>query len=181
MKNTFLILIASFTVLSACELRQKTDSNPNLEEAALPSMVELSSEGELVPMELEASFTSDNKTFVYSFTYDPNLLNLTEAVLEKSSPAGPSFLVEGGTEISGYTAWLSDLEMVPQLSAVQIFGRNKVYRYSYQEALCTIHRSVIESLEEGLVLELKACPAQDAELGLEALESLLNGIRLGAE
>lgn len=181
MKKTSLILLALFTLLSACELRQKTDSEeqafaPNMESETL--MVELSSEGELVPMDVEASFMSDNKTFAYTFSYDPNLLNLTEAVLDKASPAGPSFLVEGGAEITGYTVWLADLEMIPQLSAVQLFGRYQVYRYAYVEGLCTIERAVVEDSEEGLVLELKLCPAQDAELGMEAFEALLTGLRL---
>lgn len=181
MKKTSLALLAFVTLLSACELRQKP--NPE-DEALLPSpepetlMVELSSEGELVPMDLEASFMSNNKTFSYTFTYDPNLLNIVETDEKAASRPGAHFLVEGGAEITAYSLWLADLEMVPQFSAVQLFGRYQVYRTAYPEGLCTIERAVVEDSAEGLVLELKLCPAQDAERGMEAFEALLTRLRL---
>lgn len=175
MKNLILVLSLFSLVLTACEVRQKPD-----EEAFVPSsgLVELSSEGELVPLMLEASFMSDHETFSYSLSYDGNLFQLMDANLEGSSLYGPDFKVEGGTEITGYTEWLSELDIVPELASSQLWGRYQVYRYSVPDGLCTLDKAVIEHKEEGLVLQVRTCPDQDGVQGKEALEALLTGLRL---
>lgn len=176
MKTQLLVLSLFTLVLASCEMRTK----PTEEEATLPSsdLVELSSEGELVPLMLEASFMSDHETFSYSLSYNGNLLNLVDTNLQGSSVYGPDFMVEGGTEITGYTEWLSELDVVPELAASQLWGRYQVYRYSVPDGLCTLDKAVIKHFEEGLVLQVRTCPDQDGVQGKEALEALLTGLRL---
>lgn len=175
MKNLILVLSLFSLVLTACEVRTKTD-----ESAALPSdqLVELSSEGELVPLMLEASYMSDHQTFSYSLSYNGNLLKLMDTQLEGASSYGPSFAVEGGSEITGYTEWLSELDIVPELASSQLWGRYQVYRYSVPDGVCTLDKAVIEHKEEGLVLQARTCNSEAAVEGKEALESLLTGLRL---
>lgn len=177
MKNLFIILALFSLVLASCEVRQKPDTSES-EDTSQSGMVELSSEGELVPLMLEASFMSDYQTFAYTLNYDANLLELVDERLKGASFTGPSFKVQGGTEITAHTEWLADLDMVPELAAAQLFGRYQVYRYSFPEGLCTIERAVVQDSEEGLVLDLRVCPAQEAEVGREALIALLTGLRL---
>lgn len=177
MKKSFLILALFSLFLAACQSAEPVEDTtvtPN-DEAAL---VELSSEGELVPMQVEASFMSDHQTFAYSFKYDSNLLALTDVALDGASLTGPSFQVNGGTQITGYTEWLSELEVVPELAASQLFGRYQVYRYFVPDGLCTLDTAVIQDSEEGLVLQLHICPDQDAIQGKQAFESLLTSLRL---
>lgn len=178
MKKLFLVLALFSLVLASCEVRQKPSIDESEDTSDESALVELSSEGDLVPMMLEASFMSDYQTFSYTFNYDANLLELMDEKLKGASFTGPSFKVQGGTEITGHTEWLADLDMVPELSAVQLFGRYQVYRYAFPEGLCTIERAVVQDSEEGLVLDLRVCPAQDADLGRGALEALLTGLRL---
>ncbi len=176
MKKLFLALTLVSLSLAACQTAApEEDTFTEPDESA---MVELSSEGVLVPMEVEASFMSDHKTFAYSFSYDSNVLSLTDEQLEGASVTGPSFTVVGGTEITGRTEWLSELDIVPQLAASQLYGRYQVYRYFVPDGLCTIDTAVVQDSEEGLVLELRICPDQDAEQGKQAFESLLTGLRL---
>ncbi|MEK9159159.1 MAG: hypothetical protein AAB383_00365 [Patescibacteria group bacterium] len=176
MKKTLLALSLFTLVLASCEVRTKS----NEEEAALPpaELVELSSEGELVPLMLEASFMSDHQSFSYSLSYDGNLLKLMDTDLQGSSVAGPDFKVEGGTEITGYTEWLSELDVVPQLAASQLWGRYQVYRYTVPDGICSLDKAVIQHKEEGLVLQVRTCSDQDGVQGKEALEALLTGLRL---
>ncbi|MFA4814950.1 MAG: hypothetical protein WC924_02115 [Candidatus Gracilibacteria bacterium] len=178
MRKLFLFLVLFSLLLSACQVRQKSDESESENTPDEIGMVELSSEGELVPMMLEASFMSDNQTFAYTFNYDANLFQLMDERLQGASVLGPSFKVEGGTEITGYTTWLADLDVVPELAAAQLFGRYQVYRYAFPEGFCTVERAVVQDSEEGLVLDLHVCPAQDAVLGKEALEALLTSLRL---
>ena len=176
MKNHLLALVLFSLVFTACQVRQKSSE----EEASLPDvgLVELSSEGELVPLMLEASFMSDHETFSYSLNYDGNLLKLVDGSLNGALAYGPSFMVEGGTEITGYTEWLSELDVVPQLASSQLWGRYQVYRYSVPDGICTLDKAVVEHKEEGLVLQVRTCNGQDAVQGEEALEALLTGLRL---
>ncbi len=175
MKNLILVLSVFSLVLTSCEVRTKSD-----ESAALPStqLVELSSEGELVPLMLDASYMSDHQTFSYSLSYNGNLLRLMDTQLDGASSYGPSFSVEGGTEITGYTEWLSELDIVPQLASSELWGRYQVYRYSVPDGICTLDKAVVEHREEGLVLQVRTCGDQDAVQGKEALEALLTGLRL---
>lgn len=177
MKNLFLAFALFSLSLAACQTQQTSEEVIPVENDD-SAMVELSSEGVLVPMQVEASFMSDQQTFTYSFSYDSNLVSLTEERLTGASLGGPSFKVAGGTEITGHTEWLSELDIVPQLAASQLYGRYQVYRYFVPDGLCTLDTAVVQDSEEGLVLQLRICPDQDAEQGKEALESLLTGLRL---
>ena len=177
MKKPILALVLFSLVLTSCEVRHKAEEE---EAAVLPStqLVELSSEGELVPLMLEASFMSDHQTFSYTLNYDGNLLKLMDGNLEGATSHGPNFKVEGGTEITGYTEWLSELDVVPQLASSQLWGRYQVYRYSVPDGICTLDKAVVEHMEEGLILQVRTCANQDAAQGKEALEALLTGLRL---
>lgn len=175
MKNFILVLSLFSLLLTSCEVRQKPDEEANVPNSGL---VELSSEGEFVPLMLEASFMSDHETFSYSLSYDGNLLQLMDTNLEGSSIYGPDFKVEGGTEITGYTEWLSELGVVPELASSELWGRYQVYRYSVPDGLCTLDKAVVQHEEEGLVLQVRTCEGQDDVQGKEALESLLTGLRL---
>ncbi|MFA6024512.1 MAG: hypothetical protein WC777_04855 [Candidatus Gracilibacteria bacterium] len=170
----FSLLVLSSLLFTACQVREKTDESPVDEEV----FVELSSEGGLVPAQLEASFMSDHQSFSYSFRYDSSLLQVLDTPLEGASKFGASFQVTGGAEIIAMSEWLSDLDIVPELSASQVWGRNQVYRYLVPEGVCTLDRAVIRSAEEGLVIQMRLCPGDDAELGKEAFESLLTGVNL---
>lgn len=177
MKNLFLALTLASVSLLACQTQEVPEEVTPIETDD-SAMVELSSEGVLVPMQVEASFMSDHKTFSYSFNYDSNILSLSDERLTGASIAGPSFNVVGGTEIVGRTEWLSELDIVPELAASQLYGRYQVYRYFVPDGLCTLDTAVVKDSEEGLVLQLRICPNQDAEQGKQALESLLTGLRL---
>lgn len=148
----FLILMSLFAF--ACE----TDS-ASKEEA----VVELASETKS-DFILRASFMSDEKSFVYTFDYDGNLLKLVDEQFEGASDFGPSFMVEGGAEITGSTVLNADPER--PLNGDTVFEND-----------CEVHYSVNETGgSESLVLRLAICDGDDVNNARNAFESLQEGL-----
>jgi hypothetical protein len=172
MKNILIALSLLSILLTGCEIREKPQDT---EEA---SQVDLSSDAE-VPQMLEASFMSANQTFAFTLNYDGNMMQLMDSALSAAvSNIDPNFKVSNGATLVGFTAWASEVEMVPELSAAKLYGHYQVYRMSFPDGICTVDQAVVPHLEEALVLRVKTCPDQDSAVSLDALESLLNGLQI---
>lgn len=168
--STFLFLGLLFTACSSAAQESQT-SVLNVANRSADNTVPLS-------LPLEASFMSDYGSFAYYLKYNGYLLELIDLRLQGASEFGPSFNVDGGTEITAHTIWLSELPPVSERGAVQLVGHSKVYRSSFEEFSCTVKKAVVEHREEALVFQLRLCSGDDGSLGDTALTSLLENLRL---
>lgn len=173
MKIRLLVLFSCLFLLIACSTEVQS-----ADETKTNTTVELASEVVNTERPLSASFMSRGQTFSYSFAYDGNLLKMMDYPLSDDSKDGPNFLMDDGTEITGATWMLSDLTWVPELSAVELHGKQQVYRYQYSDSGCEREKAAIMSESEGLVLQLKVCPGQDFTKAEKAFESLLDGLSM---
>lgn len=174
MKTRFALLVLVSLFFSACQSQETVPETESTEGAS----VQLASTLDTMP--LQASFMSVYQSFAYSFNYNGTLLKLVDFPLTGGTELGPNFKVEGGAEVTGTTLWLSELSWVPELAAVELHGKNEVYRYSYADGGCELIKSAILQETEGLVLQLRVCPENDRKLAEQAFESLLDGLRLRA-
>ena len=138
----------------------------------------LAVEDEGLPIQwVDAAFLSGDGTFSYTFKYNAFLLKLLDTPAESETDFGPRFEVEGGAEIKGYTVLANELDLTPELAAVQIIGKNRVLRSSAVAGECMVQKAATEFFDKALVLEMKLCPGDDEDRAEEALESLFDELR----
>jgi len=167
------ILLTGVLLLTACQ--SKTDVTYNDPDVELAATSVLDAE----PVFLEASFMSDQQSFSYELRYDGALLQVVDGQFEGASLVGPSFQVSGGTQIvvkSQPAAELADA-VASAGAAIEVNG-NSVYRSVEQDKVCTLERAIVPVGEESLVLTLRICDNQDYVAGEEALQSLLDQLKI---
>lgn len=142
------------------------------------AMVHLTAETDELP--LRASFMSEHRSFVYTFDYDGYLLKLIDHHLDGASDYGPSFMIDGNAQLTGSTQLLDELEYVEKKAGAESLGDYEVYRYSGLEGDCQLEYAVVPFEEEGLILRMRACPDENYEMGMEALDQLLDNLMLEA-
>ena len=153
-----LLIILSFSLL-ACENGVEVEEEvSDSEEEAYITLA--SEEQDYFP--LRASFMSDNRTMVYTFDYDGNLLKMMDTKFEGSSEYGADFKVEGGAEIT--TATYSKEAFVPPLDKI------------VDE--CQLSYEVVKHEEEVLLIRARVCEGDDEWLAEEAMQNLLDGLML---
>lgn len=161
MKKLFVstLLLVIGISLFGCASNEPVDTEDIEDQAAA---VHLTSEagGDYLP--LRASFMSDGRTMAYTFDYDGNLMAMVDTPFEGASEYGASFKVEGGGEITTSTYPLSGF--VPPVDKVL-----NACSYSYE---------FVQDTEEVLLLQLRVCEGEDAELGAAALYGLLDGLMI---
>ncbi len=163
MKKYLILLLVVFSLgLLACS----SDGLPVEEEDAAvdgeeEAYINLASEAQDY-FPLRASFMSDNRSMVYTFDYDGNLLKMVDSRFDGSSEYGANFKVEGGAEITTVTFLKEDF-VAPSTRA---------------DGICKLLFESVEHEEEVLVMRLRVCPEDDAELAEEALQSLVDGLML---
>mgnify|MGYP001616739144 CR=1 FL=1 len=160
------ILSLSLVFALGCQTATGEDESLSFEDEDVVLAVE---ENALPIQWVEAGFLSGQGSFSYSFKYNNYLLKLLDVPVENPADFGPTFDVEGGAEIRGYTS-----KEVMSQPEVQIIGEHRVSRTSQVAGDCTVQKAATEFFDENLVLELKLCPGDDEDRGEEALEALFD-------
>ncbi len=166
-----LLLVLSSLTLFAC-------SSSTGEETT--AQVQLASE-DAPAMPLTASFLSESGTFTYHISYDGNAAALVAGGLEGASQYGASFKLTGSAEVTVRTGLLNDLEFTDVLSTLEVVNGREFYRYAKTDEACHYEfAGTVYDREEGLVLQMRACEGEDAEVGLSILEDMMAGLALEA-
>jgi hypothetical protein len=170
-----LILVLFATFFVGCTSESAPASVPGHEPSSpeISARAEISEPVELASETLNASFTSDGGTFVYTLIYDGDLLELMDTQLTGGSGMGPSFLVTGGAEITGKTVVAESAQMTGEAERV---GKYDVYKSSAMEAGCKVEKSIVPFGAEALVLTARVCAGDDSASAKEAISDLLNNL-----
>ena len=151
--------IMFLALLSLFALSCSTDSQSDDATDDSASITLASENQEYFP--LRASFMSDNRTMVYAFNYDGNLLKMIGSP-EGTSEYGATFMVEGGAKITSSTFLIDGFEEP----------------VSGEEGACEVTYASADHDHEVLVLRLEVCEDDNAALGEEALQALLDELTL---
>lgn len=152
---TLLALLSLFALACNTEV-ENTDEGAD----EMASITLASENQEYFP--LRASFMSDNRTMVYTFNYDGNLLKMIDTPFDGASEYGASFMVEGGAEITSSTFLIDDFE-------------NPL---SGPDGDCELTYASVGHDHEVLLLRLAVCDDDNATLGEQAFQSLLDELVL---
>jgi hypothetical protein len=152
-----LLFLLSLSLVACDSKVDDTEEETSDEEA----YITLASEAEDY-FPLRASFMSDNRSMVYTFDYDGNLLKMMDSKFEGASTYGANFKAEGGAEITTATYFKEDF----------VAPIDKVV------GDCSFTYESLKHEEEVLVMQMKVCEGDDEMLAEEAMQSLLDGLMM---
>lgn len=130
---------------------------------------------------LEASFMSAGQSFSYTVHYDGALMQIVDGQFDGASVVEPSFSVNGGSQIVLRSASTTDItDLKTRAGEPQNVNGLVAYHLSETQDACAVDTTLVPVSVESLVMTLKICDGQDAQLGQQAMFSLLEKLEVKA-